>query len=91
MLLRSLLIKAYMYLWAISHSDFVTNFLHGFCNFAPFNKKGCTLSFEIMKLKKKNTNISAAIEGKKTEGSELIVIITHSKYFPDADWLKAHA
>ena len=69
MLLRSLLIKAYMYLWAISHSDFVTNFLHGFCNFAPFNKKGCTLSFEIMKLKKKkNTNISAAIEGKKKKG-----------------------
>ena len=92
MLLRSLLIKAYMYLWAISDSDFVTNFLHGFCNFAPFNKKGCTLSFEIMKLKeKKNTNISVVIEGKKTEGSELIVIIIHSKYFPDADWLRAHA
>ena len=45
-----------------------------------------------MKLKeKKNTNISVVIEGKKTEGSELIVIIIHSKYFPDADWLRAHA
>ena len=35
--------------------------------------------------------LQTALFGKKVKGNELMYFIIHSKYFPDSDWLKAHA
>ena len=36
------------------------------------------------------TNRQMGMEDQKEGSLLLIVIIIHSKYFPDSDWLKAH-